>query len=272
MRRFDTFPYAGEADILEMRLTELEDIDITHIVVEANVTHGGNKPKPYHYLDQRDRFEKWADRIIYVQASGLPNYPNAWSRESGQREWVWNGLERAGAQPDDIILHGDVDEIPTALAAQYVNPRSVTVFEMRMHPFAVDWLHPTPWAGTTAAKVKDITKMADLRSARLSTLTQVIPSAGWHFSWVGDERARLRKIGSFCHPEIQDTWTPHLEDCWASGLHVDGTPLDPVEVDDDYPRWIREGHAPSSWYRPEHPVAHPQVAPAPIYGPPGDLP
>lgn len=265
MTRWDTFPYAGEADMLECRLVELETVpDLVHVIVEADVDHQ-NHPKPYYYVEQQDRFTKWAHRIRYVAASGLPDGPDAWAREQSQREFVKHGLD--DAQPDDFVFHGDVDEIPTALAVTYANPRGIAVLLQRFHPFAVDWRHPMWWPGTTVTQYRNVTSMTALRDARLATGSAQVPDAGWHFSWVGDEAARLRKINAFCHAEIRSTWEPHLEDCWSSGLHVDGAPLDPVTVNDDWPTWVREGHAPASWFRPAATAPRPGVVAPPILGP-----
>lgn len=250
MRRIDTFPYAGEGDMLELRLTEIGDAVDHVVIVEADVTHGGNRPKPYRYLEHADRFERWADKIVYVQASDLPTIEDAWSRELAQREWVWRGLESLDAAPDDIVLHGDVDEIPTALATSLVRPRGFVVFHQRFHPFALDWLHPAPWQGTVAARVSDIDTFAEMRTARLHART-VVPDAGWHLSWVSDGiEAKEAKMHSFCHPEIAPTWEGRLDVCWETGLHVDGVALTPVEIDDTWPRWVLDGNAPPTWYRP----------------------
>ena len=45
-------------------------------------------------------------------------------------------------------------------------------------------------------------------------------------------------------------WRDRLDECYQTGLHVDGTKLLPVDVDETWPKWIREGNAPASWYRP----------------------
>lgn len=249
--RIDAFSYAGEQDMLECRLVELDSVVDRWVIVEADVTHGGNRPKPYLFEDQRDRFAPWMDRIEYVRASGLPDLEDAWSRELAQREWVWDGLKRLDASPDDVLLYGDVDEIPTVLAAKHVQPRGVVVFHQRFHPFAVDWLHPLEWQGTVAARVKDITKFAELRNQRMFAPT-VVPDAGWHFSWVSDGlESKVEKMRSFCHPEIAPTWEGRLDECWETGIHVDGFALEPVEVKaGEWPRWITEGRAPAEWFRP----------------------
>ena len=237
--------------MLECRLTEIGDAIDHVVIVEADVTHGGNKPKPYFYPDQAERFAAWADKIVYIQATDLPTVEDAWSRELAQREWVWEGLKQVDAQPDDIVLHGDVDEIPTLLAAKLVKPRGFVVMHQRFHPFAVDWVHPAQWQGTVAGRVSDIGRFAEMRNARMFT-KNVLPDAGWHFSWVAESlEARVQKMRSFCHPEIAPVWEGRLDECWETGLHVDGRPLQPVEVTEGaWPKWITDGNAPAEWYRP----------------------
>lgn len=256
-RTFDVFMLRDEMDLLECRLTELEGVpNLVHVIVEADVTHGGNKPREYVYPDHRARFEPWADRICYVQASGLPDTPDAWDREHAQREWGWQGLKAWDADPDDIVLHGDLDEIPTALAARWVKPRGFVRFRQTLYCFALDWKHPEPWWGTVAGRVRDIGRFSDMRDARCHFLPE-IEDGGWHLSYMGSHEDNVRKIEAFCHPEVTDildakfgSWERRLLDCYEKGWHVDGAKLIPVDVDDTYPRWIREGHAPANWYRP----------------------
>lgn len=250
MKRIDTFSFNNEFDILECRLTEMDSAVDYWVIVEADVTHGGNTPKPFHLQDHMDRFAPWADRIVNVHATGLPTIPDAWSRELAQREWVWEGLRRLDAGPEDIVLHGDVDEIPTVLAASLVRPRGIVRFEQKLYCFAVDWQHPVPWYGTVAAYAADIDTFAMLRNARMYA-PNILPAAGWHLSWMGGREAAEQKLDSFCHPEIADMgWRERLDECYQTGLHVDGSKLIPVVVDGSWPVWIRDGHAPDSWYRP----------------------
>lgn len=250
---YDSFMFRNELDLLECRLVELEDVpNLQHVIVEANVTHGGNKPREFVYPDHRDRFSAWADRITYIQATNLPTDVDAWSREHAQREWVWEGLK--DAQADDIVLHGDLDEIPTALAARFVKPKGFVRFRQTLYSFAIDWQHPEPWWGTIAGRVRDIGKFAELRSARCWLLPE-LPDAGWHFSWLGTAKEAEEKLDAFCHPEVADLgWRDRLAECHQTGRHLDngriGTELIPVDVDETYPKWIREGNAPASWYRP----------------------
>jgi hypothetical protein len=240
--------FNNELDMLECRLVELQGVpDLVHVIVEADVTHGGNTPKPLHYAENAERFAPWADRIVHVVASDLPTDVDAWSREHAQREHVGRAL--ADADPYDIVFHGDVDEIPDPTVAAYIEPAGFVVMSQRLHCFAVDWLHPEPWAGTVAGRFKDITSFARMRDARLTT-PRIIPNAGWHLSWLGGEEIADAKMWAFCHPEIIPQWEGRLGSCYRDGIHVDGTKMAPVTVDDTWPRWVAEKHCPTSWFRP----------------------
>lgn len=256
----DAFPFNNEMDILECRLVELFDAVDYFVLVEADVDHQDH-PKPFHYLENAERFAAWADKIIPVQAKGMPTLadnPDPWAREHAQREFIGLGLGTIGASADDVVLQSDVDEIPTALAARNVRPSGMLAFEQRLHCFAVDWLHPDPWRGTVAARAGFLYGLGDRRFGRMRDARNTVPcppylrDAGWHLSWLGGREAALAKLGSFCHPEIRDrTYQGLSEDFYLrEGWHVDGTRMRPVDVDESWPRWIVEGNAPSVWFRP----------------------
>lgn len=257
-RIVDAFCFNDELDMLECRLTEIGDI-VDHIVlVEANVTHR-NDPKPYHYLDNADRFARWADKITPVQVTGLPDDPDPWTREHAQREGIADGLALLDLDDHDIVMQSDVDEIPRRLHARNVRPTGLVVFGMRFHPFAVDWLHPDVWRGTVAGRASTIRQIgprpfAHMRHCRFTApMPPHMVDAGWHFSWVGGTEYTNRKLRSFAHHEIVDrSAQPMSEDAYRRhGWHVDGARLQPVDVDNTWPRWIVDGHAPADWFRPQ---------------------
>ncbi len=60
----DTFPFRDEFDLLECRLTELQDVpDLVHVAVEADVDHQDH-PKPYLLSENLDRFAPWKERLV----------------------------------------------------------------------------------------------------------------------------------------------------------------------------------------------------------------
>ncbi len=255
---YDVFMMNDELDILEMRLTELQEADgLQHVLIEAPVDHQGH-PKPLHYAENRSRFSAWNDRIIHVVADGLPSAqqdPNPWSREHGQREYARQGLSEA--LPGDIVLHGDLDEIPRAWAAARDPGGGIAGMAMRDHPFAVDWLGPEWFRGTVITRLRNVKTFTGLRYMRNSV--PLLPDAGWHLNCLGGPEAIRAKLRSFCHLEMKEMLEAGIDGGyfyergmrWGPGDTLDNpVHLKAVDADEGWPRWIREGKAPASWYRP----------------------
>jgi beta-1,4-mannosyl-glycoprotein beta-1,4-N-acetylglucosaminyltransferase len=264
-RRFDCFPFAGtptELLLLECRLTELYDVMDAFVIVEADVDHQ-NHPKPYQFLKHASRYDAWADKIVYVPATGLPDTPHIsdpWAREHAQREWIAAGLEDLDAQDDDIVFQSDADEIPNILAARNVKPpgKEMVSLAQRGHFWAVDWQYPQPWHGTVVARWGGIKTLADRRSCgpfaamRDSRNANKKIPGGWHLSWLTtSEGDWIRKVNSFCHPEVEDRIRENADKYFQSGIHVDGQVMLPVDVNHSWPKWIQDPkNVPATWYRP----------------------
>jgi hypothetical protein len=263
--RLDCFPFVGsetEMLLLECRLTELYDVIDRFVIVEANVDHQDH-PKPLNFQAQSDRFDQWKDKIHYVVADTLPTLAEdagSWAREHAQREWITKGLDELGADDDDIVFQSDADEIPSILAARNVRPQRAELVSLhqRGHFWAIDWNYPAGWNGTVVGRWGNIktlaqnrpcgpfTAMRDSRNANRS-----IPG-GWHFSWLGGTQEEwLRKVGSFCHPEVRDRIVNNADRYYREGWHVDGQRMEPVDVDHTWPRWMQDpNNVPPLWYRP----------------------
>lgn len=264
-RKFDCFPFAGsptELLLLECRLTELYESVDKFVIVEANVDHQDH-PKPLNYLENKGQFEQWADKIHYVIADRLPTLEESaweWAREHAQREWIGVGLEELEATDDDIIFQSDLDEIPSILAARNVRPQGMEMVSLhqRGHFFAIDWNYPPGWNGTVICRWETIKRLCDSRGSgvfahmRDSRNQNKQIRGGWHFSWLGGtQEAWLRKVRSFCHPEVEDRIIRNADSYFAKGVHVDGVVMEPVEVDHTWPRWMQnKENVPAEWYRP----------------------
>lgn len=219
----DCFTFAGELDMLECRLTQLQDVVDWFVVVEAAETFQGD-PKPLSY--DPARFVDWDDRIVYVVAD-LPPGGDAWVREAAQREAMWQGIDQLDLDGDDTIIVSDVDEIWRADVPVTDLPRPFTVLTLTMYVHHFGWMHPDPWHGPVVTSVADLPPaelgtFQTVRSCRLHELPPRVRNAGWHLSWFGGSEASVRKLGSFSHTELADV---DIYDCESRGLHVDGSPL-----------------------------------------------
>lgn len=282
MRVWDTFLFAGigtELDMLECRLTELEDAGVDgHVIVEGSLTFQG-QPKPLYFEKYFERFEPWAERIIYIPhipSSDVPGKqpgPN-WAREHSSRQAAVQGLLMAGVEPGDIVIHGDVDEIPAPAAIaslrRHVPEIRPCKLAARWANFAVDWLMPPqyPWTAPSVMRWPQLTDFTQLRETGWPLWPHLQP-ASWHLTWLGGPEAIAEKVRCFSHDEARSWIEPGNDQGqfyerglnWAASDRPEVQQL-AVDVDDTWPRWIwrswdperrcrrPDGLAPAIWFRP----------------------
>jgi len=207
MTVFDCFMASDELDILELRLHELAGVVDQFLFVEALETFTG-QPKPPYVGDamQAGRFAEWGDRLAGVTYHQLPP-GSAWEREAWQRNAIGQLLHGV-AQPDDIVLVSDVDEIPRAeavtLAASLLcdGARQVAL-QQTVYFYHPQCLNQLVWYGTRAVRYADLGQPQRLRATewRLPG-EEVIADAGWHFSYFMSPDAIRRKVAAYSHTEV----------------------------------------------------------------------
>jgi hypothetical protein len=168
----DCFTFFNELDVLELRLSLLDTVVDRFVLCEAPVTFRGD-PKPLYYAQNRDRFARWKDRIVHLVYDAAPD-ANPWQNEWRQRAHLTSAL--AQAEPDDLILIGDVDEIP-APELVAVRPGTGRVLAHR-HLLAVGYLNRITrnrWIGTKAIECRDLVgrTLNDIRTLPLGAFDHV---------------------------------------------------------------------------------------------------
>jgi beta-1,4-mannosyl-glycoprotein beta-1,4-N-acetylglucosaminyltransferase len=226
-RIFDCFTFFNELDLLEIRLETLSSTVDFFVIAESPVTYRAD-PKPYYFLENQERFAKFLPKIRHVKVEDMPlekGFDQNWHRETHQRAALERGL--FDAQPDDLIMLSDLDEIPRPEkireAAKLTG--SLRVFQMRFFSyFANCELHPGHdyWVGTgmteyrvakgrfeyTLKKIptrlraklsSGIRKKISLRLKEISIpfrhgfQIKRIEQGGYHFSWLGGAEKVLQK-------------------------------------------------------------------------------
>lgn len=237
-----------ELDMLQLRLEELAPVGAVTVAVEARQNHQG-RPKPLHLTENRDRFAQWGDRLRWMAVTELPDDPNPWVREHTQRDHALGVLDQF-ADPGDLVLIADIDEIPDPRVFG-VRPEPAVTLEQMVCAFAVDWMwQPDPTSVlTTVLHARKVGSLAAIRDNRMAYPR--LRDAGWHFSWVGGEQACLEKLDAFCHLEAREVVRQGVEsgDFIERGLW-NVARLTPVDVDDRWPAMIRERRCPANWFRP----------------------
>jgi len=246
MKIFDCFIFNHEIELLEIRLNILNDYVDKFIITEGDVTFSG-LPKESHFLNNKERFAKWEDKIILNQIN-IPECESPWHREIYSRNAMVN-LDIFN--DDDLIIMSDGDEIPNPeileQASEWVSDDTHFTFEQSCYAYWMNNLYSDKWFGTRAATYKYVnnTTVDDIREGTEdeSKITgSIITNGGWHFTYLGDESHIRQKINSFCDrhfdvPEVTENISKNLEG-GTDVLNRTHITYSTVDLDDSFPQYI----------------------------------
>ena len=246
MKIFDCFIFNHEVELLEIRLNILNDYVDKFIITEGDMTFSG-LPKESHFLNNKERFAKWEDKIILNQIN-IPECESPWHREIYSRNAMVN-LDIFN--DDDLIIMSDGDEIPNPeileQASEWVSDDTHFTFEQSCYAYWMNNLYSDKWFGTRAATYKYVnnTTVDDIREGTEdeSKITgSVITNGGWHFTYLGNEDHIRQKINSFCDrhfdvPEVTENISKNLED-GNDVLNRTHITYSRVDLDDSFPQYI----------------------------------
>jgi len=246
MKIFDCFIFNHEIELLEIRLNILNDYVDKFIITEGDVTFSG-LPKESHFLNNKERFAKWEDKIILNQIN-IPECESPWHREIYSRNAMVN-LDIFN--DDDLIIMSDGDEIPNPeildQASEWVSDDTHFTFEQSCYAYWMNNLYSNKWFGTRAATYKYVnnTTVDDIREGTEdeSKITgSIITNGGWHFTYLGDESHIRQKINSFCDrhfdvPEVTENISKNLEG-GTDVLNRTHITYSTVDLDDSFPQYI----------------------------------
>ena len=271
---YDCFIFYNELDILKVRLHELSKVVDKFVIIESTKTFQG-KDKSLIFADNRHLFAEFEAQIVYrvcnmpESMEGLVTARSntaAWAREHYQRNFIGTAL--INAQPDDLIIISDVDEIIRAAAlekaAQDRRRHELTIFEMPNYSgFFNRRVNGPGWLlgprmlefrkFGSAQKVR-MTRAFASRSLKGNCLgrlhtriwnyfnvgigapVRVIYDAGWHFSSIGDWKNWRNKVDAFSHEERKGYQTYLREEAFIENLLRNTQPAALEEL----PEYIRQ--------------------------------
>lgn len=213
---YDCFTFYNELDLLDIRLAELYAHVDYFVIVEANTTFT-NRSKPFYFEEHKERYSKYIDKILYVKVEDMPRDENPWVNEEFQRNQISRAI--VDADPQDIIMVSDVDEIPRPAAVDYVRTSDQVIFAFRVpiYNFKFNYMKLNPdryniWI--MATKYNALLQLSPniLRGLRFGFFNagykfvndgcEVIEHGGWHFGYMGDNQHLRDKAQSFSHFEV----------------------------------------------------------------------
>lgn len=199
---YDCFIFFNELEILDIRLHTLDAVVDKFIICEATKDHA-NKPKSLYFEENKQKFKKFKNKIVYIKVTDLPNTNLPWVHVDHQWAAVAKGLKNC--ELSDTILISDVDEIPKPERIIEWKDRSgkVKIFLQSLSYYYLNCVNYVggQWQGTRMMKYKYLMKYR-MHAAKNLIPDVKIPDGGWHFSFIGDVEKIQKKITTTGHQEF----------------------------------------------------------------------
>lgn len=227
----DVFPFFNELDILEIRLNVLDPYVDYFVISEAVETFSG-LDKPLYFLENQERFSKFAHKIIYnVILDKTDPSLHPYQRDVAQKDAIAATVSD-NFTDEDIIIWGDVDEVPNPEALEQLTDfyKDNTIYHFAQDNF-LGYLNLQEVSGHIRAMTPDFdpddfprwlgTKLFSFKFLQDKTLTELrnydgsltnarLSPGGWHWSYVGSEDQKsvedriYTKIECAAHNELNN--------------------------------------------------------------------
>ena len=222
--------FFDEEMLLDLRLNILNKYVDKFVITEASYMHSG---KPKKLIFDINKFAKFKDKIIYKiidtepsniekikeldneQTKAIKFINNSSKREHYQREMALESLKIA--DPDDIIIINDVDEIPNLKEINIKKIKNKLIFfKQKMFYYKFNLLHETlPWIGSRACRMKHFISPQWLRNTKQKKYPFwrfdiffskkkysdifCVENGGWHFTNIKNPEDIEKKYLNFLH-------------------------------------------------------------------------
>ncbi len=267
---YDCIPFFNELDILKLRMQILAPYVDRFVLEESTVTFSG-EPKEMVFARNREMFEEFADKIIYVAVDNSPmEGVTTHERDKFQKNQLIRGL--SGCKPEDIIIFSDVDEIPdpetlTGLfdgfepgkiyhLAQRMFYCFLNMEEVSGNLLSITGEFPgverRQWLGTKICSFSELPEegIVYLREVSPEDPRSVrVADGGWHFGYMGGdgERDVAKRIGvkvkAAAHQEYNSKrYLTEAVDRLLCGEDIfdRDAKFVRVEIDESFPAYLRE--------------------------------
>lgn len=238
---FDCFTFFNELDLLEIRLNILDSYVDYFILVESHQTFMGDS-KPLYYQENKDRFEKWNDKIIHIVAPNMEIEKTPHERHWLCYELIEEELLRRG-NIEDVAYCSDLDEI---WKPQQVDDDIHSLGQFN-YSYYLNLRSSEDWVGTLVSKIKNI--FIGYNKEYRTVKPNILKEQGWHFTNIGGVEQIIKKVAAYDHGhEIPQEWfrdniQKHIEkgmDFLARDLDYQGKPYKFWIEEENWPQYLKD--------------------------------
>lgn len=221
----DVFLYSNEEDILDIRLNVHSFVDKFVLIESTYTLTNQSKELNYQKIKNQDRFRKFKDKIEHLIIPKMPGN-NAWENEHYSRNFGMNSEIIKNAQPEDVILYSDCDEIINPAKADEIRNRDGHFrLEQREFFYYLNCLNKKcNYRGPAFLRKKYLTNIQEIRRPNPEVEKwspwglEPIKAGGWHLTYMGGLDKIIEKIGSYAHTEYN---TDFYKDKKRLGQRID---------------------------------------------------
>ena len=259
---YDCITFYQANMLFQLRFEILKDVVDYFVVCEANKSHAGLKKDFNFKVNIPDNYK---DKIIYIKVTDLPEIQITGKKDykllSIQMEKLFKGIQNA--DPDDLIIFSDEDEIPNPKIINNFNYHKYKfgIFLQNMYYYKLNIMNVDEgngnWPGPRICLKKNLKSFFRLRLLKLKNKNypfwridkeksiELIQNGGWHFTYLMKPEQISQKIENMAHTEFNkeefksvsfiENNIKNLKDPFNRNLNLKKT-----KIDETYPEFIQK--------------------------------
>ena len=255
MKIYDCITFFQETLQVELRFNILKDVVDFFVVCESKYDHRG-RPKKINF--KTEKYPNLRNKIVHlILNEPFPQKNIPWKNQAYQREYLFNGLDKA--TNDDLVMFSDPDEIPNPEVLTNLKlTKKYAIFMQKMYTYKLNIYnqYETPWEGTRICKKINLKSIDWLRQKVIAKNLkysfwrvdkerdiQIINNGGWHFNYLLKPEAISKKLKSLAEtkwdsPEYYDVDKIKDKINQKKDLFNRGHVYKLVDIDNSYPKFI----------------------------------
>jgi beta-1,4-mannosyl-glycoprotein beta-1,4-N-acetylglucosaminyltransferase len=233
--------------MLDIRFKELYDVVDKFFIVESEETFTGIKKPLYLSECVKEKYPQYLDKIDIIVAPSK-NFWSAWDREYFQKNHICKeNLAYLDLNDDDLILFSDADEIPkkSTILNMIKNGYDKSGGGIGGNTYYYKFNFQTTELSHRPRYIsyKNFTNHTE---QRYDFSPEILPEAGWHFSYIKNAESIKNKIKAFSHQEFNNDLINNEDlinqkiSTMSDLFNRPDIKLTKVDIDDSFPEYIKE--------------------------------